>query len=139
MACYMRAHIEDADFAARFGELQTMKREQSVDVNAAVSTIIADVQARGDAALIELTEKFDRQTLTAETLHISDAEIDAAFDAVNEDTKAALQLAADRIADFHARQKPEDDRFTDASGVELGHRWTAVDAAGLYVPGGLAN
>ena len=139
MACYMRAHIDDADFAARFGELQAMKREQSVDVNAAVSAIIDDVRARGDAALIELTEKFDRQKLTADTLRISDAEIDAAFDAVNADTKAALQLAADRIADFHTRQKPADDRFTDASGVELGHRWGAVDAAGLYVPGGLAN
>ena len=139
MACYMRAHINDADFAARFGELQKMKREQSVDVNDAVSAIIADVRARGDAALIELTEKFDRQQLTAATLRISDAEIDAAFDAVNSDTKAALRLAADRIADFHARQKPADDRFTDASGVELGHRWNAVDAAGLYVPGGLAN
>ena len=78
MACYMRAHIDDADFAARFADLQSMKREQSVDVNEAVAAIIADVQARGDAALIELTEKFDRQTLTAETLRISDAEIDAA-------------------------------------------------------------
>lgn len=139
MACYMRAHINDADFAARFKALQSMKREQSVDVNEAVAAIIADVRARGDAALIELTEKFDRQTLSADTLRIQDAEIDAAFDAVGAQTKAALQLAADRIADFHARQKPEDDRFTDASGVELGHRWTPVDAAGLYVPGGLAN
>ena len=139
MACFLRAHIDDKDFAARFAALQSMKREQSVDVNAAVSAIIDDVCARGDAALIELTQKYDRQSLTAASLRISDAEIDAAVAACDGETKAALQLAADRIADFHARQKPEDARFTDAAGVELGHRWTPVDAAGLYVPGGLAN
>ena len=139
MACFVRAHIDDTDFAARFEALQVMKREQSVDVNMAVSEIIEDVRARGDAALIALTEKFDRQVLTPENLRISDAEIDAACAATDAETTAALHLAAERIADFHARQKPQDDRFTDASGVELGHRWTPVDAAGLYVPGGLAN
>ena len=136
---FLRAHIDDNDFAERFVALQSMKREQSVDVNQAVATIIDDVRARGDAALIALTEKFDRQTLTAETLRISQAEIDAAVAACDGETKAALELAAGRIADFHARQKPEDERFTDAAGVEMGHRWGAVDAAGLYVPGGLAN
>ncbi|MGI9438083.1 MAG: histidinol dehydrogenase [Parvibaculales bacterium] len=136
---FLRAHIDDNDFAERFVALQSMKREQSVDVNQAVATIIDDVRARGDAALIALTEKFDRQTLTAETLRISQAEIDAAVAACDGETKAALELAAGRIADFHARQKPEDERFTDAVGVEMGHRWGAVDAAGLYVPGGLAN
>ncbi len=139
MACFLRAHIKDDDFAVRFAALQSMKREQSVDVNNAVTAIIDDVRARGDAALIELTQKYDRQELTAETLRISEAEIEAALAACDSDTKAALQLAADRIADFHARQKPEDARFTDDAGVELGHRWGAVDAAGLYVPGGLAN
>ena len=139
MACFLRAHIDDKDFAERFAALQSMKREQSVDVNEAVAAIIDDVRARGDAALIELTEKYDRQTLSAETLRISEAEIDAAVAACAPETKAALELAAQRIADFHARQKPEDARFTDAAGVELGHRWNAVDAAGLYVPGGLAN
>lgn len=139
MTAFMRAHIDDADFAARFDALKAMKREQSVDVNQAVATIIDDVRGRGDAALIELTEKYDRQQLTADTLRFSEAEIDAAFDACDAQTRAALELAATRIADFHARQKPQDERFTDASGVELGHRWTAVDAAGLYVPGGLAN
>ena len=136
---FLRAHIDDNDFAERFVALQSMKREQSVDVNQAVATIIDDVRASGDAALIALTEKFDRQTLTAETLRISQAEIDAAVAACDGETKAALELAAGRIADFHARQKPEDERFTDAAGVEMGHRWGAVDAAGLYVPGGLAN
>ena len=139
MSCYLRAHKNDADFAARFAALQEMKREQSADVNAAVAAIIDDVRARGDAALIELTEKFDRQRLTADTLRISETEIDAAFDACAAETRDALQVAADRIAAFHERQKPQDDRFSDAAGVEMGHRWTAVDAAGLYVPGGLAN
>ena len=136
---FLRAHIDDTDFASRFAALQQMKREQSVDVNEAVAAIIDDVRARGDAALIELTAKYDRQTLSADSLRIGDDEIDAAMQASAPETKAALELAAQRIGDFHARQKPEDARFTDASGVEMGHRWTPVDAAGLYVPGGLAN
>ena len=136
---FLRAHIDDTDFASRFAALQQMKREQSVDVNEAVAAIIDDVRARGDAALIELTAKYDRQTLSADSLRIGDDEIDAAMQACALETKAALELAAQRIGDFHARQKPEDERFTDAAGVEMGHRWTPVDAAGLYVPGGLAN
>jgi len=139
MVCFMQTSIKDSDFAARFAELQNMKREQSVDVKDTVAAILADVRARGDAAVIELTEKFDRQTLSPQTLRISDADIDAAEAACDAETKAALALAAERIADFHARQKPEDNMFTDAVGVELGHRWSPVDAAGLYVPGGLAN
>lgn len=139
MACFLRTHIDDENFAADFAQLLSMKREQSVDVNAAVASIIEDVRAHGDQAVIALTEKYDRQLLTPETLRIQDAEIDAALAACDADTLAALQLAADRIADFHARQKPENARFKDAAGVELGHRWSAVDAAGLYVPGGLAN
>ena len=136
---FLRAHIDDTDFASRFAALQQMKREQSVDVNEAVAAIIDDVRVRGDAALIELTAKYDRQTLSADSLRIGDDEIDAAMQACTPETKAALELAAQRIGDFHARQKPEDARFTDAAGVEMGHRWTPVDAAGLYVPGGLAN
>ncbi|MGB2207779.1 MAG: histidinol dehydrogenase [Parvibaculales bacterium] len=136
---FLRAHINDEDFAGRFAALQAMKREQSVDVNEAVAAIIDDVRQRGDDALIALTEKYDRQTLNAETLRIGDDEIDAAMQACAPETKAALELAAQRISDFHLRQKPEDARFTDAAGVEMGHRWTPVDAAGLYVPGGLAN
>ncbi len=136
---YLRIHIDDADFATRFAALQNMKREQSADVNADVAAIIENVRANGDAALIALTKKFDGQTLTAETLRISDDEIEAACTACSEEARAALALAATRITDFHTRQKPQDDRFTDAAGVELGHRWSAVDAAGLYVPGGLAN
>ena len=136
---FLRAHINDEDFASRFAALQAMKREQSVDVNEAVAAIIDDVRQRGDDALIALTEKYDRQTLNTETLRIGDDEIEAAMQACVPETKAALELAAQRIGDFHLRQKPEDARFTDAAGVEMGHRWTPVDAAGLYVPGGLAN
>ncbi len=136
---FLRAHINDENFAGRFAALQAMKREQSVDVNEVVAAIIDDVRKRGDEALIALTEKYDRQTLSAETLRIGDDEIDAAMQACAPETKAALELAAQRIGDFHLRQKPEDARFTDAAGVEMGHRWTPVDAAGLYVPGGLAN
>ena len=136
---FLRAHIDDKDFASRFAALQQMKREQSVDVNEAVATIIDDVRARGDLALIELTQKYDRQALSPETLRIGDDEIDAAIRACAPETRAALELAAQRIGDFHARQKPEDARFTDEAGVEMGYRWTPVDAAGLYVPGGLAN
>ena len=139
MAAFLRAHIDDADFDERFDALKAMKREQSVDVNQAVGTIIDSVRQDGDAALIALTQKFDRQELTPEGLRFSQAEIDAAMAACDAQTVAALKLAADRIADFHERQKPQDERFTDAAGVELGHRWTPVDAAGLYVPGGLAN
>ena len=136
---FLRAHINDEDFASRFAALQAMKREQSVDVNQAVAAIIDDVRQRGDDALIALTEKYDRQTLNTKTLRIGDDEIEAAMQACVPETKAALELAAQRVGDFHLRQKPEDARFTDAAGVEMGHRWTPVDAAGLYVPGGLAN
>ena len=100
----LRAHINDEDFAGRFAALQAMKREQSVDVNEAVAAIIDDVRQRGDDALIALTEKYDRQTLNAETLRIGDDEIDAAMQACAPETKAALELAAQRIGDFHARK-----------------------------------
>lgn len=138
MACFLRTHLNDRKFAAQFTALQNMQREQSVDVNMAVAAIIEDVRAHGDAALIALTEKFDRQVLTPQTLRISQAEIDAAEAACALETRAALAMASERIAVFHARQKPHDERFTDALGVEMGHRWTPVDAVGLYVPGGLA-
>ena len=139
MPCFLRAHIDDADFAERFIALQEMKREPSVDVSDTVAGMLTDIRTRGDAALIELTAKFDRQQVKAENLQLSDAEIDAAASACSSETRTALELAAARITDFHVRQKPEDSRFRDAGGVELGHRWTPVDAAGLYVPGGLAN
>ncbi|MBD3664581.1 histidinol dehydrogenase [Sulfitobacter sp. TSTF-M16] len=128
-----------ADFEAAFNALLSAKREDSPDVDATVADIIADVRARGDAAVIALTEKFDRITLTAERLRISTDDIAQAIDQVSEEDRAALELAANRIRAYHDRQRPEDATWVDDSGAELGWRWTPVSAAGLYVPGGLAS
>lgn len=135
----IRLDASTPDFERAFEMLLTGKREASVDVNDAVAKIVADVRARGDAALIELTNKFDRLSLTPETLRIPDADLDAAVKACDPTTLDALKLAKSRIEAYHARQKPSDARFTDEAGVELGHRWTPVGAVGLYVPGGTAN
>ena len=129
----------DPDFEARFTDLLYAKREDSPDVDAAVSNIIADVRARGDAALVELTERFDRLTLTPDRLRISEEDVSKMAAKVSGDVKNALILAAGRIRAYHERQMPQDVRWTDESGAELGWRWTAVSAAGLYVPGGLAS
>ncbi|GGE15440.1 histidinol dehydrogenase [Gemmobacter megaterium] len=129
----------DADFEPRLTAILSMKREDSSDVDATVAAIIADVRARGDAALTELTARFDRLDLTPGTLAFSAAEIDAACASVTAEDRAALELAADRIRAYHARQMPEDAQWTDATGATLGWRWTPVSAAGLYVPGGLAS
>ena len=129
----------DADFEARFGALLTAKREDAPEVDDAVAAIIADVRARGDAAVCELTERFDRLPMSPERMAIPTAEIDAAVARVPEAERAALELAAERIRAYHARQMPEDARWTDEAGAELGWRWGPVDAAGLYVPGGLAS
>ncbi|MGL5361413.1 MAG: histidinol dehydrogenase [Bosea sp. (in: a-proteobacteria)] len=135
----IRLDSRDASFAEAFEQLLSMKREVSEDVDRVAHGIISDVQARGDAALIELTAKFDQLDLTAETLRVSEVEIDAAIAACKADELEALGVAHRRILAFHSRQKPEDARFTDADGVEMGWRWTAVEAAGLYVPGGTAS
>ena len=129
----------DADFEAAFVRLLNAKREDSPDVDAAVAEIIADVRARGDAAVLELTAKFDRLDLTADKLAISEAEVDAAIASVSPQERAALELAADRIRAYHAQQMPTDAQWEDASGATLGWRWSPVSAAGLYVPGGLAS
>ncbi|UWQ13580.1 histidinol dehydrogenase [Aliiroseovarius sp. M344] len=129
----------DADFEARFAELLSMKREDSPEVDDIVAGIIADVRSRGDAAVIELTSKFDRLDLTPETLRYSPEEIEAECAKVSDEDRAALELAADRIRAYHARQMPDDQSWTDEAGAELGWRWSAVSAAGLYVPGGLAS
>jgi len=129
----------EAGFETAFAALLTMKREDAPDVDAAVAAIIADVRARGNAAVIELTAKFDRLELAPEGLAFSAEEIDAACAAVSLEDRAALELAAVRIRAYHERQMPEDARWTDESGAELGWRWGPVSAAGLYVPGGLAS
>ncbi len=133
-----RLNSTDAGFADAFAALLAEKRETASDVADVVADIVADVRARGDAAVLELTERFDRVAYTADRLRFTTAEIDAAWSECEPETLDALKFAADRIEAFHARQMPSDDRFTDASGVELGHRWTAIAAVGLYVPGGLA-
>ncbi len=129
----------DPDFDARFAALLTMKREDSPDVDAVVAEIIADVRARGDAAVCELTSRFDGLDLTPGTMRVTEAEIDAAVARVPQDDRAALDLAAARIRAYHERQIPEDASWTDETGATLGWRWRPVDAAGLYVPGGLAS
>ena len=129
----------DPGFEPAFTALLGMKREEAGDVDAAVATIIADVRSRGDAAVLELTARFDRLALTAETMAFSEAGIDAAIASVTAEDSAALHLAADRIRAYHDRQRPEDASWEDATGARLGWRWTPVTAAGLYVPGGLAS
>jgi len=129
----------DPGFDAAFQTLLGQKREDAEDVDHAVAEIIADVRARGDQAVIDLTARFDRLTLTPETLAFSRGEIDAEIARVSPEDRAALELAADRIRAYHERQKPQDESWTDSAGATLGWRWTPVSAAGLYVPGGLAS
>ncbi|MBL9049307.1 MAG: histidinol dehydrogenase [Tabrizicola sp.] len=129
----------DPGFEAAFQALLGQKREEAEDVDQAVAAIIADVRNRGDQAVIDLTQRFDRLTLTPDTLAFSPAEIAAEIARVAPEDRAALELAADRIQAYHARQKPQDESWTDSAGATLGWRWTPVSAAGLYVPGGLAS
>jgi histidinol dehydrogenase len=132
-------NINDSDFDTRLDALLHMKREDSADVDDVVAGIIADVRARGDRAVIDLTSKFDRLDLTPDTLAFSPDEIAQAIAQVPAHERAALELAADRIRAYHVRQMPEDARWTDPDGATLGWRWGPVSAAGLYVPGGLAS
>ena len=134
----IRLDTRDADFAERFSAFLATKRETSQDVEDTVKAIIADVVGRGDAALIELSRKFDRVDLADVGLRVSADEIAAATAACDPSALAALALARESIETYHRRQLPRDERFTDALGVELGYRWTAIGAAGLYVPGGTA-
>ncbi len=135
----MRLDATAADFDARFAGLLAMKREVSEDVDSAAREIIADVVARGDAALIDFSKKFDRIDLAGRGLAVGKAEIEAAVAACPKVALDALDVAHARIVAFHERQKPQDLRFTDEAGVELGWRWTAIEAVGLYVPGGTAS
>ena len=129
----------ETDFESRFQALLSAKREDSPDVDAVVAEIIADVRARGDQAVLDLTAKFDRLELTAAQMRISEDEIAAEVAKVPEAERTALELAAERIRAYHVRQMPADEMWTDPDGATLGWRWTPVSAAGLYVPGGLAS
>ena len=134
----LRLDSQSADFPTRFRAFLGVKREATQDVEQAVRAIIADVRARGDRALIELTAKYDGVDLAKAGLRVTAAEINAADKACDAEALAALKLARDRIEAFHQRQQPRDTRFTDPLGVELGSRWSAIEAVGLYVPGGTA-
>jgi histidinol dehydrogenase len=129
----------DIDFEAAFQALLGAKREDSPDVDVVVAGIIADVRARGDVAVLELTAKFDRLQLDADGLRFTRAEMEDYCAKVSDEDRAALELAATRIRDYHLRQMPEDAFWTDEAGASLGWRWTPVSAAGLYVPGGIAT
>jgi histidinol dehydrogenase len=134
----LRLDRGSADFDELFGKFLAAKREASADVEKAARAIVDDVAARGDAALIEATKKFDRLDLDAKGLRVTASDIAAAVKACDEATLEALKFARDRIETFHRRQLPKDERFTDAAGVELGWRWSPIEAVGLYVPGGTA-
>jgi histidinol dehydrogenase len=134
----IRLDSRSVDFATRFAAFLTTKREVSEDVEQAVRAIIADVRANGDRALVALSRKFDRIDLEQVGLRVPPGEIEAATQSCDKRALDALAVARDRIEAYHKRQKPADDRFTDALGVELGHRWSAIQAVGLYVPGGTA-
>ncbi|HUO94525.1 MAG TPA: histidinol dehydrogenase [Rhizomicrobium sp.] len=127
------------DFAAQFERLLSGKRETSEDVAVAVRAIIADVRTRGDAALIELGKRFDHVDLTVQSLRLTREEIVAAEARCDAKALSALDVAARRIEAYHRKQMPEDARYTDETGAELGWRWTALDSVGLYVPGGTAS
>ncbi|MDR6431832.1 histidinol dehydrogenase [Brucella pseudogrignonensis] len=129
----------DPDFEQKFAAFLTGKREVSEDVDRAAREIVDRVRREGDAALIEYSQRFDRIDLNKTGIRVTEAEIDAAFDEAPASTIEALKLAHERIEKHHARQLPKDDRYTDALGVELGSRWTAIEAVGLYVPGGTAS
>ncbi len=134
----IRLDTRSDDFAQKFRAFLDTKREASADVESAVRDIIADVAARGDRALKDFTVKFDRLDLDKAGIKVMPREIEAARKSCSRAALDALQLARDRIEAFHRRQMPQDDRFTDPLGVELGSRWTAIEAVGLYVPGGSA-
>jgi histidinol dehydrogenase len=131
--------IRAADFERKFSALLAAKREQAEDVDAAARAILKEVRERGDAALYDFSLRFDHVDLREKGLRVTKAEIDAALNQVPTSTMAALVLACGRIESFHRRQLPTDDIFRDSLGVELGHKWTPIEAVGLYVPGGTAS
>jgi histidinol dehydrogenase len=134
----LRLDARSSDFGRAFASLLATKRETAANVDGIVTAIIEDVRRRGDAAVIEYTERFDKLRLTPATMRVPDAEIDAALKASAKDTVAALKRAAKRIDAYHRRQLPKDFSYRDAEGLRLGARWTPIASAGLYVPGGTA-
>lgn len=137
MAVTLRA--TDAGFERQFTGFLATKREVSADVDDAVHSIIARVRREGDAALIDYTRQFDGADMSPSQLRVSAEEIETALASVDPETMAALRFARDRIKAHHQRQLPSDETYSDPIGVELGSRWTAIEAVGLYVPGGTAS
>ncbi|HEV7336532.1 MAG TPA: histidinol dehydrogenase [Bosea sp. (in: a-proteobacteria)] len=135
----IRLDARDAGFEQAFAALLAAKREVSEDVDQVAASIIAEVRARGDEALLEYTSRFDRLELTPATLRVTEAEIEAAMAACTPEQLSALETARSRIEAYHLRQKPADSWSRDALGVESGWRWSAIEAVGLYVPGGTAS
>ena len=134
----LRLSTTDSDFAAAFTALVDARREADEDVSRDVSAILKSVRARGDAALANYTSRFDRHDLDASGWSVTPAECRAALDGISTELRDALDLAAARITAYHEKQRPQDSDSIDSAGVRLGARWSAVDAAGLYVPGGRA-
>ncbi|MDQ2892248.1 MAG: histidinol dehydrogenase [Pseudomonadota bacterium] len=134
----IRLHTSDSDFAARFTTLVETRRESSSDVAAGVAAIIVRVRADGEAAIEDLTSTLDRHDLATTGWRVDPADCAAAYAALDPDLRHALDLAAARIRSYHEKQRPADTDYTDDVGVRLGARWRAVDAAGIYVPGGRA-
>ena len=135
----LRLDFSCPDFDTSFNDLLSQKREAAVDVTDTVRAILDDVKDKGDGAVKKYTLKFDRVDLDKTGIAVSKQEIQAAVSNVDQTTMDALKLAHERIFSHHKRQMPKDDRYTDALGVELGSRWTAIEAVGLYVPGGTAS
>ena len=135
----LRLAVSQPDFAGAFDMLVNARREADEDVSAAVRDIIARVKAEGDAAIADYTSRFDRHHLAQSGWAIGKDECAAALAGLDADLRKALELAADRVRTYHAAQRPSDSETTDAAGVRLGARWSAVEAAGLYVPGGRAS
>ncbi len=139
MPCMIRFNNYDTDFAEKLMRVKQLTRGQADNIELNVKDIISTIRTKGDDGLIALTEKFDHQKLTPDRLRITQAEIDAAEAECDVKLCEALDLAAQRIYAYHETQKPEDMFYTDAAQVGIGHKWTPIDAAGLYVPGGKAS
>src|SRR6185312_5869579 len=133
-----RFRFTDPDFETAFSAFVEERRETPEEVDAVVRDIIAGVRAEGLAALLRFAKDFDGVALDERSIHVGHAEIDAGAEACPQGVRDAIAFAAERIRSYHARQRPADLRFTDDAGVELGWRWTPIEAVGIYVPGGRA-
>src|SRR5882724_9272960 len=133
-----RFRFTDPDFDAAFSAFVDERRETPEAVDAVVRDVIAAVRAEGLTALLRFAQDFDGVALDEPSIRVSQAEIDAGAEACSQAVREAITFAAERIRSYHARQRPADLRFTDEAGVELGWRWTPIEAVGIYVPGGRA-